>query len=138
MNVAVLRVEGEDAALEALKSALPVHCDTQWTRGDRRRSGATYDASGFSVTVADATNPRELQTKIASFLKLCKEKNLRFANSKTSAELAVGFTVGDSEQYVAGVVFSVPELLSLAQDGIALSITAYPTSDAANAEDSST
>jgi hypothetical protein len=51
-----------------------------------------------------------------------------------SAELSIGFTVGDSEQFVAGLEFSASELRAISECGISLSITAYPTSDEANAE----
>lgn len=138
MNIATLRVEGTDSALGLVKKALPYECDAEWRKGDGRRNGNVYSASGFSVTIADANSPRELEGLLRSFLSLCKEKNIRLSGPDLAAELAVGFTVGDSDQYVAGVEFRPSELLSFAECGVTLSVTAYPTSDAANAEDRST
>lgn len=62
------------------------------------------------------------------------ESGIVFPDKSLVAELSVGFTVGDSKQFVAGVEFLPAELLLLSQRGIALSITAYPISDEANAQ----
>jgi hypothetical protein len=135
MNLATLRVEGKDSALDALKKALSLECDSQWNKGDKRRNGGVHALSGFNATVADAGNPRELVSLIRAFLARCKEKGIVFPCLNVEAELAVGFTVGDSEQFVASVEFSPSDLLSCAECGISLSVTAYPTSDEANAEE---
>jgi len=138
MNLATLRVEGTDSALESLKKALCLECDTQWKKGDKRRNGRAHTLSGFNATVANARNPGELEGLIRSFLAQCKNNNIVFPSLDLSAELAVGFTVGDSEQFVAGVEFAPSELLLCAECGITLSVTAYPTSDEANAEENAT
>jgi len=138
MNLATLRVEGTDGALNILKEALSLECDTQWSKGDKRRNGSVHALSGFNATVADATNPRELVSLIRVFLARCKEKGIVFPSLNIEAELAVGFSVGDSEQFVAGVEFSPSELFSCAECGITLSVTAYPTSDEANASENAT
>lgn len=134
MNLATLRVEGTDSSLEVLKKALPLVCDAQWSKGDSRCNGSVHTSSGFNATVADAGNPRELSRLIRAFLVQCKEKGIVFPSLNLVAELAVGFTVGDSEQFVAGVEFSPSEVLSCAECGVTLSITAYPTSHEENAE----
>jgi hypothetical protein len=67
------------------------------------------------------------------FLANCKEKSIVFPSLGLVAELDVGFTVGDSEQFVGSVVFSPPELQSFGECGISLRVSAYPTSDEANA-----
>ena len=138
MNLATLRVEGTDSALESLKTVLSLECDTQWKMGDKRRNGRVHTLSGFNATVADAKNPGELTELIRSFLVQCKDNKIVFPNLDLSAELAISFTVGDSEQFVAGVEFSPSELLLCAECGITLSVTAYPTSDEANAEENAT
>jgi hypothetical protein len=138
MNLATLRVEGADSALDSLKKALSLECDTQWKKGDKRRNGSLHTSSGFNATVADAINPRELESRIRSFLAECNNNNIVFPGLDLMAELAVGFAVGDSKQFVAGVEFSPSDLLLCATCGITLSVTAYPTSDEANAEDNAT
>ena len=135
MNVAMLVVEGSLESLESLRSVLALDCEGQWKKGDRRRSGRIHEASGFNVTIADAATPSELLELIRAFLAFCKEKNVVFSSHSLSAEISIGFTVGDSHQFVAGVDFTPTELLSFAECGIKLSITAYPTSDEANADE---
>jgi hypothetical protein len=67
--------------------------------------------SGFSATVANARQPGDLVGLVRSFLVQGKDNNLVFARLVLSAELAVGLTVGDSEQFVARLEFSPSELL---------------------------
>ena len=138
MNLATLRVEGAENSLESLKSAISLNIDSEWKKGDKRRNGASHEMSGLSTTVADAKNPVELMQMVRAFLAQWKEKNIVISSSGLEAELALGITVGDSEQFVAGIELSPSELVALGECGFALSITAYPTSDEANAEENST
>jgi hypothetical protein len=138
MNLATLRVEGLDSDLESLKRVLSLECETQWKKGEKRRNGRVFTSSGFSAAIADARTPRELMGLVRSFLTQCNTKNIVFPRLHLSAELAVAFTVGDSEQFTASVKFSPSELLLCAECGINLSVTAYPTSDEANATNNAT
>lgn len=135
MNLAILRVEGTDSSLEQLKKVLRLACDAEWREGDRRRNGTVHALSGFNATVAEAEDPRVLTSLIRSFLKQCKEKDVVLSSLNLEAELDVGILVGSSEQYVASVLFTPADLLLCAECGIELRVTAYPTSDEANAED---
>jgi hypothetical protein len=135
MNVATLRVSGADRSLEQLKNMLQLDCDVEWRKGDRRRDGSIYASSGFNAGVADTDNSRKLVTHVRAFLNKCKEKSVVFSRLNLEAELDIGFTVGSSDQYVASVLFAPADLLLLAECGIELRVTAYPTSDEANAED---
>lgn len=134
MNLATLIVEGEEPALGNLRKALPLQIDASWKRGDVRRNGKIHTSPGFSATIADAANPRDLTHAIQTFLKQCKERGVSFAKRGVSAELSLGVTVGDSQQFVAGVELSSSALSLLAEHGLTLSLTAYPTSDDANVE----
>ena len=138
MNLATLRVEGADDSLESLKSAISLSIDTEWKKGDKRRNGVSHELSGFSATVADAKNPSELIRIVRAFLAQWKERSIVISSRGLEAELSLGITVGDSEQFVASIELSPSELVELGGCGIALSITAYPTSDEANAEDNAT
>lgn len=135
MNLATLRIEGEEPALEALAKALPLVHDSRWKKGDSRRNGTVHSCSGFVATVADAENPGQLVILVRAFLEECKKRGVVFSRFALSAELSLGFTVGDSVQFVAGVEFSPSDLQALSECDITLSITAYPTSDEANAEE---
>lgn len=132
MNIATLRVEGTESALEKTKQTLQVVCDTEWKKGENKRNGNTYNSSGFSVTIADASSPGELTDQILAFLDKCKNSAIAFSAPELKAELDIGVTVGESQQFVASVEFSPPDLMLCAECGITLSITAYPTSDEAN------
>jgi hypothetical protein len=133
MNISTLIIEGHDTQLNAIEVLIPLSHVSRWTKGDPRRFGKVYASSGFSVIVADTENPGALVSRIREFLASCIAKGLVFSAQNLTAELSIGFTVGDSEQYVAGIEFSPTDLSMFAECGIALSVTAYPTSDEANA-----
>jgi hypothetical protein len=135
MNLATLRVEGPDGSLEQLQNTLQLTYDLEWRKGDPKRNGGVHALSGFNVTVAEAENSRMLTSLVGSFLKQCKEKDVVFSRLNLEVELDVGISVGSSEQYVTSVLFAPADLLLCAECGVELRVTAYPTSDEANAED---
>jgi len=132
MNLAILIVEGDELALSNLRKALPLKIASSWKKGDVRRNGKSHTSPGFSATIADVANPGELIRAILTFLKQCKERGVSFTKTGVSAELSLGVTVGDSQQFVAGVELSPSDLFLFAEHGLTLSLTAYPTSDDAN------
>lgn len=134
MNLAILSVEGPDSALTELRKALALECDVEWRRGEQGRDGRARTSSGFSATIADTDSSGEFVDIIRAFLTQCYINNIDFRKLSLSAELRIGFTVGDSEQYVGSIALSPSELLQCAECGIAIKITAYPTSDEANIE----
>jgi hypothetical protein len=99
------------------------------------RRGGHHSSAGFNATVADALNPDEMIVAIRNFFAMCKEQGVTFGRPSLSAELSVGVTVGDSDQFTASVALSASDIQLLGSLGIALSVTAYPTSDEANAID---
>jgi len=129
MNLATLIVEGDEPALSKLRKALSLQTATSWKKGDVRRNGKNHSSAGFSATIADVRSPGELTRAVQTFLEQCKERGVSFTKSGVSAELSLGFTVGDSQQFVAGVQ---SDLSLFAEHGLTLSVTAYPTSDDAN------
>jgi len=136
MNLATLRLEGTDEALQRVCATLGLAPESEYKQGEPKRRGGFYPNSGLSVTIADAKNPGEMVVTIREFMTKCKSQNLVLAGPGLSAELAIGVTVvGDSEQFIAFVDFSAPDLAALGALGVELSIAAYPTSDEANAID---
>src|SRR5690242_9385700 len=103
MNLATLRVEGEEATLNSLKRRLGVDIEASWKKGEPRRRGGEYQSSGFSATLADAENLKEMLRNVRDFLAKCEASHLSFISERISAQLAIGVTVGDSEQFVAFV-----------------------------------
>ena len=133
MNLATLRIEGTDPAIQAVCNLLGLEPDHTWKKGDPMRRGGFFSSSGLSATIADTTNPGEMVVAIREFIAQCKARDIVFSGSNPSAEIAIGVTVGDTEQFVAFVDFSSSDLLALGALGLELSIAAYPTSDEANA-----
>jgi protein involved in polysaccharide export with SLBB domain len=128
MNVAILNAEGHLPALQALSAALGLPPASTWKKGQPRRGGKVHAADGLQIEIADEKSPAELTRSIQRFIAKCRERGVSF-NTVASAELSIGFTVGDSEQFVAGLEFSASELRAISECGISLSIMAYPTRD---------
>lgn len=134
MNVAIPIVDGDDADIDAVLDIVPLQYDTRWEKGESRRNGKIYESSGMSAKVVDAENPKALAHRIRGLLEQCRDKGIASSAHNLVAELSVGFTVGDSKQFVTGLEFSAADLLMFAECRIAISISAYPTSDEVNAE----
>lgn len=132
MNLAMLRIEGTDEALQTVRNTLGLVPDSMWKQGEPKRRGGFFSSSGLSATITDAKNPGEMLVAIREFIADCKARHFVFSGAGLSAELSIGVTVGDTGQFVACVDFSASELLSLGALGVELSISAYPTSDEAN------
>ena len=138
MNLATLRVEGLDEALDSIVERLQLRLDARWRKGDPKSRGRGEHASaGLVATVADTSNPVQMIQCIRHFIAKCQAARLSFSNEQVSAEIAVGLTVGDSQQYVAFVDLGPSDMASLGSLGLGLSVAAYPTSDEANEADES-
>lgn len=129
MNLATLRVNGTDEALQLLRAVLPRPAEKTWIQGASQRRAGSFTSSGFSVTVADEQTPDAMVTSIRDFLSDCRLHQPLFRDPAISAELAIGITVGETERFAAIVDLSHADLRALATLGIALRVAAYPASD---------
>jgi len=136
MNVATLRLEGGSEDLALLAKCLGLRPEQEWKQGEKNRAGVLHRSSGYCSTIGDTSTPAELLTAIRAFVAKCQKNAATF--SSVRAELSVGVTVGDSEQFVAVVEFSPSDLQAIATLGLTLSVAAYPTSDEANSEANAT
>jgi hypothetical protein len=132
MNVAELRLSGSDASLDDVINKLNLVVSSRIKAGDLRRRGGVHLKSGVCVSIADAASPVAMIRDVRVFLATCQKLSPQVFTNAVEAELSLGVTVGDAVQYIASIDFSSTELLEIATLGIALSITAYPTSDEAN------
>jgi hypothetical protein len=132
LNVATLRLSGNDALLDDLVRRLNLQVVSRVKAGDPRRRGGVYAASTLNAPIADAASSGSLLSQIRPFLAECLKHGPTLFGNGVEAELSVGISVGDSIQYVASVDFSPVEMRDLAYLGIALNVTAYPASDGAN------
>lgn len=134
MNLATLRIEGDDAALTSAVTQLGLSVDTRWRKGEPRHRGGTHQLSGLNATVADSDNPNAMIQSVREFLAKCQASKFSFIASGLSAELAIGVSVGDSEQYVGFVEVPSSDLTALGSLGVSLSFAGYPTSNDESAE----
>lgn len=132
MNLATLRMNGSDDEISSTCNRLGLSITSTWKKGDAKRQGGVRADSGLSATIADAKTPAALVSAIRTFFAACQEHKVSFLAPSLKAEIAVGVTVGDSEQFVACVDFTADDLLVLGALGLKLSVWAYPTSDEAN------
>jgi hypothetical protein len=136
MNIATLFVEGQEDALQALRSILNLTPDRTWKKGDPIRKSGMHSSSGFVTTLGDVPTPRELIAIVSDFLRACKKRDVHIQDKqRLRATLSVGMTVGDSVQYAATMDFTAENLLLIGELGIDLAVSAYPTSDEANSTD---
>jgi len=124
MNLALLHVEGEEEMLDLIVEHMELKTEQRHKAGEERRFGPPYRTSGFTTTVADSANPAEMMVKIREFLATCRSRSTDFLD--VQAELSIGITVGDEEQYIAVLEFNHTVLRQLTDLGITLSIKAYP------------
>ena len=133
MNLAILRVEGPEASLAQLKELLGLSSDMEWQAGERRRDGSIRESSGLNSTIADAETAERMTNAIREFLMRCEAAEVTFPWQGITAEVDVGFTVGDSTRFAGGFRLSPSDVRACAECGLGLSVAAYPTSDEANA-----
>jgi hypothetical protein len=132
VNLASLRIEGEDELLASLVNDLGLAVDTQWKKGEPIRSGGTNSTSGFCATIGDASSPGKLLSQIREFVAKLEEFVDGKDRSGLAGEVAVGISVGDPEMYIGSFMLGASDLLRLGQVNLSLSVSAYPTSDEAN------
>jgi hypothetical protein len=132
MNVAQLWVTGSETDLAKVCGLLVLDPDSSWRKGDKMRNGKVHEDSGIGISIADARTPRELVEEIRSFVARCSDSTINFKKLALGANLSLGYTVGDSEQFAACIDFTDQDLRNLSELGVGLSVCAYPTSDEAN------
>lgn len=132
MNLATLILSGGDDELSSICRRLGLSVTSAWKKGDAKRRGGVRADSGWSATIADMQSPAALVSAVRAFLATCQEQNVNFLAPSLKAQIAIGITVGDAEQFVACIDFTADDLVALGALGLKLSVWAYPTSDEAN------
>ncbi len=123
MNIATLKVYGDDAALSDIRDGLPVEPDSDWKKGDVRPDGRVRIDSGFYVNLATDQNPALLLKQVHAFLVECQARGITFDVAPVAAELRIAYTVSDPTPGAPTLDFSLAELALLIEMGITLSIT---------------
>jgi hypothetical protein len=107
MNLADLRLSGKDEVLNDIVEKLNLTVASRVKAGEPRRGGRVHETSCLTISIADAANPGAMLEEIRSFLAKCQKRNPKPFGNDVEAELSIGFTVGDSIQFVASVDFSL-------------------------------
>jgi hypothetical protein len=126
--LAVLRVFSEALRTTDVVRILGAEPDATWQKG-----GKSSD-SGANFCVSDAESMDQLVADIREFVGNRRSELAEIAGLNTTLELDIGIAVGSSDQYTATLPFEASDLKLLADSGIRLVFSAYPTSDEADNE----
>jgi hypothetical protein len=121
MNIATLKVHGDDAGLDDVRDGLPSEPDSDWKKGDVKPDGRVRIDSGFYVAVGADMNPDELLKQIRHYLAECQARGIHFERSDVAAELRISFTT-DRGEATPSLDFALADLTLLTSMGITLSI----------------
>jgi hypothetical protein len=123
MNIATLKVHGDDEGLADVRDGLPSEPHGDWQKGDVKPDGRVRIDSGFYVAVAADQDPDTLLKHIRSYLTECQARGIHFERSDVAAELRIAFPT-DQGAATPTLDFSLADLSMLVEMGINLSITA--------------
>jgi hypothetical protein len=129
LNVAALRLSGNDALLDDIVRKLGLTVASRAKAGSPRRRGGFYAASTLNASIADAESPAAMLDQVRAFLAECRGHGSTLFVNGIDAELSIGISAGDSGQFVASVDLSSAEIRDLATLGLSLNFTVYPRSD---------
>lgn len=129
MNIATLRLTGDDASLDEVVKKLDLRVTSRVIAGERRFRQGAHDKSGLSANIADLANPDALMEDVRAFIQKCLAHGPEVFPASIEAELALGIFVGSSVQFIGSVELRQTDIRDLAAIGIAFSVAAYPTTD---------
>ncbi|MES2115189.1 MAG: hypothetical protein V4578_08575 [Pseudomonadota bacterium] len=122
MNIATLKVHGDEDGLADIRDGLPTEPDHTWSKGDPRPDGRVRIDSGFYLGVATHQDPDVLLRQIRSYLAECSARGIHFERSDVAAELRIAISHADGETVMPSLDFELSDLRLLVDMGISLSI----------------
>jgi hypothetical protein len=123
MNIATLKVHGDDDGLADVRDGLPTEPHGDWQKGDTKSNGRVRIDSGFYVSIGTDQDPDQLLKQIRHYLAECQARGIHFERSDVAAELRVSFTTERGEA-TPSLDFTLADLSMLVDMGINLSIIA--------------
>jgi hypothetical protein len=123
MNIATLKVHGDEHGLADVRDGLPSEPDSDWQKGDVKPDGRVRIDSGFYVAIGADENPDRLLKRIRDYLAECAARGIHFERADVAAELRISFTTERGEA-TPSLDFTLADLTLLVEMGINLSITA--------------
>ena len=100
-----------------------------WRAGIPDAIGRVPTTSGFNLTIADEDTSDAVVRIVCEWVETNRMALRAVKESRGEAVIDVGVTVGSPRQFTASVVWAPSELALLAECGVQLCISAYPTSD---------
>ncbi|MQA20811.1 hypothetical protein [Rugamonas rivuli] len=123
MNIATMKVHGDDDGLADIRDGLPTEPDSDWQKGDVKPDGRVRIDSGFYVAIGADMNPDELLKQLRHYLAECQARGIHFERSDVAAELRISFTTERGEA-TPSLDFTLADLKLFVDMGINLSIIA--------------
>jgi hypothetical protein len=123
MNIASLKVYGDEAALADVIDGLPSEPEHNWKKGDVRPDGRVRIDSGFYVSLGADQDTAELLKQLRAWLHECEGRGVTFDVPRLAAELRVAFTNDSEETGSVSMDFTIADLTLLVNLGVSLSIT---------------
>ena len=134
MRLAVLRVSGTEFDPDGFVKRFGFSPDIVWRAGVPDRVGRVRAESGFNLTIADEPSGAALVRHVCEWVETNKMALRSLEESGAAAEIDVGLSVGASGRFTASVRFRRSDLALLAECGLNLCFSAYPTSEEQEAE----
>ncbi|TFW20302.1 hypothetical protein [Duganella callida] len=122
MNIATLKVHGDDEGLADIRDGLPTEPHGDWQKGDVKPDGRVRIDSGFYVAIGTEQDPDALLKQIRFYLTECQARGIHFERADVAAELRVSFPAEEGASTPA-LDFALADLAMLVEMGINLSIT---------------
>lgn len=122
MNIASLKVHGDEDGLQDVRDGLPSEPEHTWEKGDVRPDGRVRIDSGFYVSIGTEQDPLALLRMIRHYLHECQARGIHFERSDIAAELRIAFTTPEGG-VAPSLDFELADLQLLVEMGISLSIT---------------
>lgn len=123
MNIATLKVYGDEAAVADVRDGLPSEPDSDWKKGDTSPTGRTRLDHGFYATLGTDPNPDALMRQVRAYLHECQARGITFDVAPIQAELRIAFVSAAPDQGSTTLDFTLADLALLLEMGIALSIS---------------
>jgi hypothetical protein len=122
MNIATMKVHGDEDGLNDVRDGLPTEPDSAWDKGDIRPDGRVRIDSGFYVSIGTDQDPNALLKQIRHYLHECQARGIHFERSDIAAELRIAFTTPEGG-VAPSLDFELADLQLLVEMGISLTIT---------------
>lgn len=129
MNMAILRVTGDNEAVRRVRQQYRLAIYDSWSKGDKGLCDRLLTNSGFSISLEDTNSPSQMLSSVNKLLSDFYEQGLDFNAHNVNAELDTGFCVGQQTQFAASYSLTQSMMKLALATGVNFTFTAYPEDD---------